>query len=438
MMMPGNSELGRRTYPLKSRNVADLMPASSVWQGADFDEQLAKTTGVRRPWLYTADPIPFRLNTDVPGGAAHTAIFGATGQGMKSTLANALCNGFLGYPKSHIISISVGKSELGSVILNGGADYVVGDRDSLAFQPLARVDDPDEALKQFEWLQLCLQSQGVPVTPERREKLGAAVRLRGADHVKRRTMTALVAHLKSLDEVAADALRVYTRAGAYGHIFDGDSTDALQWKRWTMFDLDRLRGMRPEVVAPAVSHLLHLVSSRYGLGPTLLVCDEFPAWMHIEQLESAVAGVIDTQRKNDVRALMIAQTPQQLAKYPRLMASIKSGCATRIFGRDSNAKTMGEPYGEFDVTPVELATISTLPEGSYFLKNQRGTRQFDLKLGDIGLALVNPDNRTLLAELRGQCSTADETLAAFLEHKKLAAKARGLNVWAGKRTKKVA
>lgn len=435
MSLPGNRKLGRRTVPMSTRNLVDMMPGTTVWQGNDCDAQLARTTGVKRPWMYTADPVPFRVNTDVPGGAAHTLVFGATGQAAKSTLANHLAFQFLAWPKAQIISLSVGRSELGPVLLNRGAAYRIGAKDSIAFQPLAFIDEQIEMIAAVEWLQMCLEESRLEVTPARSAALQKSLQLLAGEPQARRTVTALVADLKSRAPELAQALKPYTRDGYYGHIFDGNDGAALERKQWTMFDLSQLLEMQlTAAVVPAIAHLLHRVNRWFDGRPTLLVLDEFPQWLHYVALERFVIRVLDTRRKDNVRALMIAQTPGQLLQFPRLLASVKSGCATNIYGPDAKALTMASAYAEFGVTPRELEQVQDMPIGSYMLKNQVGTREFALRPGPIARALAGTDDLEHIAELHRTSQDADEMLSRLLVWKStptldLAERARKLLKW---------
>lgn len=427
MSLPGNREVGRRTFPISTRNLADLLPTSSVWQGTEFDASLAKATGVKRPWMYTADPIPYRLNTDVPGGAAHSLLLGATGQAGKSTLANHLGLQFLGWPKTQVISLSIGRSEIGPCLLSGGAVYTFAGSGSLALQPMAYVDEPDEALAASEWLQLCLDEVGEKATPEDVDALGHVLQLMASPAVdrKRRTMTTLVDMLTTRSPRLALALKIYTRAGHYGHIFDGDDAGSLERRRWTMIDLAALLKMRPAVIVPAVAYLLHRIT-RWFDRPTLVQLEEFPDWMHHAPLEKFAIRLLDTERHRQVRALMIAQTPGQLAQHTRLMASVKSGCATKIYGPDAEARTQAASYADLGVTPTELEHIANLPLGSFLLKNTYGARPFATRVGPIAMALTSTDDRALFAELGQRCSNPDEMLSEYLKIKGLEEKARRL------------
>jgi type IV secretory pathway VirB4 component len=431
MSLPGNMELGLRCFPVTSRNLADLMPTTSVWQGTNFDRQLAKSTGVQRPWMYTADPVPFRIGTDVPGGAAHTLLLGATGS-AKSTFANHLAMQFLGWPDAQIISFSVGRSELGPVLLNGGAVYSPGSRASLQWQPLAHVDEPMARVQALEWLQVCLRARDEPVTSERTEALGDALQRLATDDIHRRTMTALVAYLQTRAPGLALALKEFTHAGSYGHIFDGDDVAALQRTRWTMFDLSTLLNLSRTAVIPALHHLVHSVARWFDGRPTLLQCDECQEWLHHEPLEKFASNTLDAQRKNNVRALMIAPTPGKFSNFPNLLKSIKSGCVTKIYGADAQARSQAADYEAFGVNPVEVELISKIPLGSFLLKNSHGSRQFATRMGPIALALTGMSSReelAMLADLRARCSSGDEMLIELLKHTKLTKRAMELKAW---------
>ena len=434
MSLPGNRDLGRRAYPINTRSVVDMWPVTTLWHGQPHDAQLAATTGVRRPWMYTADPVPFSVNTDVPGGAAHCVVFGQTGKAGKSTIANHLGLQFLGWPGAKVVSISVGRSELGPCLLSGGAVYRVGDPKSpLRFQPLASIDTPDGALEASEWLQLCLREQGLTPTPDDAEKLGDAIRLHASDVPARRTMTEMVRDLSSRAPHLAQALKPYTDAGDYGFIFDGNDGAALQQKRWTMFDIQALLKRSTKAIVPAVAHMLNLIDGWIDGTPMLFLGDECPDWLPHAPLQRYVIRLLDTQRKNNVRALLIAQTPAQLLEMPRLMTSIQSGCATTIFAPEGKAMQFRDAYAKFGVNEVECESISKAPLGDYMLKNEYGTRTFSLKADAIALALTSlnkPNELALLERLHTECEgDADRMLHALLRERGLAEAAGKLTGW---------
>jgi type IV secretion system protein VirB4 len=436
--LPGYRKLGRRTYPVSSRNLADLLPTSSIYRGTPYDAQLAKETGVKRAWLYTADPLTYRLCTDDTGGAAHAVLFGKTGEAAKSTLLNHLGLQFFGWPEAQIISISVGRSELGPCLMCNGAVYSPGDPSALAMQPLAFVHELDERLQAEEWLHGCIEAVGELVTTDRRLALSKAVDLLAAEPISRRTMTELHNVLQTGCPELAEILQPYTHRGVYGHIFDGNSAHALQWQPWTMIDVSRLVSMRAAAAGPAMSHLLWRVFRRFDGRPTLVPLDELPDWGALPGAEKAVARIIDTQRKMNVRALMVAQTPGQLRAMPDLLKSLKSSVGSRIYGPDSQALSQRDEFTEMAVSEPQLLRIQQLDRGEYMHVRKRGARVFALNAGDIALALTTMSSKkelALLADMQTRGLTGDEIMREVLRFKgkalnaDLEAHARRLGVW---------
>lgn len=427
--LPGHLHHGCRKFAVTTRTLADLMPSTTAtWTGNRFDRHLAARTGFKRPWMHCAGAPPFDLTADVTGGAAHAIVFGATGQAGKSTFANNLYLQFQGHPGTRVISLSVGRSELGPCLMSGGSVYVIGEE--TPFQPLAFVDQPNESLAALEWLEACLEANNEPVTPARKTALSDVLRLLAGDVQKRRTMTCLCERLKTRAPDLEQIFSQYTHAGRkYGHIFDGDDANALRRSRWTMFDISRLctPNARPALVVPAIAHLLHRIEGWIDGTPTLLAMDEFRQWLHHEQLERFTSRLLDTGRKHHLQALLIAQSPDQLVGHPRLLASVLSACAVRLFGPDANATNMPADFARFGVTPEMLTRISKLDLGEFMYHCEGvGTRVFGYRPGKIAKAVTDTTDVALFAQMQAECSDGDELLAAVLEHAGLTAEAKEL------------
>lgn len=433
MSLPGNRTTGRRTFPVNNRNFVDFLATSQCYRGPKADVRLAKKTGVERPWLETVDPQgSYRVTTDDVGGAAHAIAFGSTGSG-KSSLINLLGLRFFGWPNAQVISFSIGKSELGPCLMTGGAVYAPGERGSVALQPLAFADDPDEALEAIEWVQACVVAQGKELNEHRRSAITDAVRAVAAEPVSRRTMTALNDYLASrLPELAA-VLEPYTHRGAYGHIFDGNDAHRFAWAPWTMIDLSTLVNLSDEVAGPAMAHILTRVRKRFDGRPTLVVMDECPDWLHKPGLEPFAIRLIDTARKQDVRVLFAASTPGQLIqRLPNLLASMKSGVKSVFYGLDPKAETQADAYAAFGVTPTVLGRIGSINKIGTFIHQRSNTvREFSTHMQPIELAVAaasDADEAALFAQLREHCSDGDQVLRAWLKLKGLLGAAQELGV----------
>jgi type IV secretory pathway VirB4 component len=442
--LPGHLEPGAREVPMTTRHLADLAPSTRKWPGANFDKAMEKKTGVKRAWMYTADPRPFRLTTDVDGGAANVAVFGAVGSG-KSTLVNHLCLQFFAWQEAQVISLSVGRSELGPCLLSGGAVYAIGAQKSpLSFQPFAHIDRPEEMRFATEWLEQRIVGAGVTVTHEHRSEMQKSLALLASEKPKQRTISELRKILKTAAPDMYGALQPYSLEGMYGHIFDGNDAGSVAWRRWTMFDISRIldKTVPAWVVESALSLLLHLVQSRFTGQPTVLLCDEYPQYLRHESLRLAISSTLDTQRKNNVRMILAAQNPQQLADHTNLVASVQSACQTRIYGLDVAAKNKvtANAYREWGVTDSKLDAISRLRQGHFLFESPKGTREFNYRPGPIALTLAGmnePDELKLISSLNEQHKgNPDLILQDLMRARGLELKAKELERW--QKTKHVA
>jgi len=434
MSLPGNRLMTRRTHVTNTRNLADVLPTSSLYRGSPHDLQLAKTTGVRRAWLYAPG---YRLNTDSKGGAAHTIVFGRTGEAGKSTLLNHMGLQFFGWPRAQVISLSVGRSEYGPCLMSGGAVYAPGSRDEAALQPLAYVDKPDEAVEAVQWLEECVVALGETVTTEVRAAIADVVKMLAGEPPERRTMTSVINLLGSRLPSLAEVLKPFSHYGMYGHIFDGNNAAALDWKPWTMIELAPLLGLDRKVSGPALSHLCRRIFKRFDGRPTAVFADEVPDWVGLPGVEQQLIRIGDTQRKNNVRLVLVAQTPGQMLKFPGLLASVKSGVASRIYGPEPNALSQADAFAEFSVTPTQLERISKLQLGQYMHSTGKNARVFDLHAGPAALALTtmsSPGELAFLAELRASGCDGDEITREVLRRKGLERRAKELGVWANRTT----
>jgi type IV secretion system protein VirB4 len=327
--------------------------------------------------------------------------------------------------------------------MSGGTVYAPGSRDEAAMQPLAYVDKPDEAVEAVQWLEECVVALGESVTTEVRSALADVVKMLAAEPAERRTMTSVVNLLGSRLPTLAEVLKPFSHYGMYGHVFDGNNAAALDWRPWTMIELAPLLGLNRSVSGPALSHLCRRIFRRFDGRPTAVFADEVPDWVNLPGVEQQLIRITDTQRKNHVRLVLVAQTPGQILKSPDLLKSIKSGVVSRIYGPEPQANTMADSFAEFGVTRTQLDRISKLQLGQYMHASAKGTRVFDLQAGPLALALTtmsSPEDLAFLADLRAKGCDGDEMVREVLKRSDATARkgqrlaqheqrARELSVW---------
>ena len=142
-MMSGNVYSNIRRPLISTKNMSNIIPLSSAWQGMSFNDFTLETCGSAVPLLTcsTSYGTPFFLNLNVRD-VGHTFIFGPTGAG-KSTLLALLMAQATKYPDANIVCIDKQLSSRAFMTAAGGV-YVEPGKDEVAFQPLSELLNPDE------------------------------------------------------------------------------------------------------------------------------------------------------------------------------------------------------------------------------------------------------------------------------------------------------
>ncbi|MES2056905.1 MAG: conjugal transfer protein TrbE, partial [Pseudomonadota bacterium] len=243
--LPGHLYANVRHPLVHTLNLAHLMPLSSVWAGPISNPHLdgppllhARTTG----------STPFRLSTHV-GDVGHMLVVGPTGAG-KSVLLALIALQFRRYPRSQVYIFDKGFSARAAVLAMGGAHHALGlgadAGETLAFQPLRRIDDPTERSWAAEWIAALLAHEKVVVTPEVKDAVWSALNSLASAPAEERTLTGLALLLQS--NALRVALGAYTLDGPYGRLLDAAEQN-LAFADVQCFETEALMG-QAGVVAP--------------------------------------------------------------------------------------------------------------------------------------------------------------------------------------------
>ena len=141
--LPGHGHPNLRRALIPSRSVVCTLPLTSVWPGlAENPSPYFPAHSPPLLWARTDGSTPFRVNLHV-SDVGHTLVVGATGAG-KSVLLTTAAAQWLRYPGAQVFYFDVGGSAWPLAQAAGARHYelAAGRPDALAFQPLARVDDP--------------------------------------------------------------------------------------------------------------------------------------------------------------------------------------------------------------------------------------------------------------------------------------------------------
>ena len=405
--LPGQVYANVRQPLVHTLNLAHLMPLSSVWAGPARNTHLDGP-----PLLYaeTSGSTPFRLSTHV-GDVGHMMIVGPTGAG-KSVLLALIALQFRRYSGSQIYIFDMGQSARAVTLACGGAHHGLGlggdAGETIAFQPLAAIDQPEERAWTAEWIAALLAHEKVTVDPAVKEAVWSALGSLATAPVEERTLTGLGLLLQST--ALRSALAPYTLEGPFGRLLDA-AEDDLRMADVQCFETEALMGTG-SVVGPVLTYLFHRLEERFTGRPTLLILDE--AWKFLDHplFAARIREWLKTLRKKNVAVVFASQSLADIAESSIAPAIIES-CPQRILLPNAAAiepqgRAAYERFG-LNARQIELIAQAT-PKRHYYLQSPRGNRLFELGLGPIALALCgssDPASQAMIDRLIAEGSTAD-------------------------------
>jgi type IV secretion system protein VirB4 len=301
----------------------------------------------------------------------------------------------------------------------GGTHLDLGAEDSLAFQPLARIDNAGERAFALDWILGVLAKEGVATNPESKEAAWTALGSLASAPVHERTLTGLSVLLQSTR--LRQALEPYTLEGPYGRLLDADD-DHLALTDVQCFEMEDLMHT-PAIVAPVLTYLFHRLETKFNGRPTLLVLDE--AWVFLDDplFAGRIREWLKTLRKKNVSVVFATQSLADITTSSIAPALIES-CPTRIFLANERAREpqQHETYTRFGLNERQIDIIgSASPKRDYYLQSPRGSRLFELALGPVALALCgagSAEDQRLIGEVIRKTGLA-QFARVFLQEKDL-------------------
>jgi type IV secretion system protein VirB4 len=372
------------------------MPLSSVWAGPASNRHLDGP-----PLLHaeTSGSTPFRLSNHV-GDVGHMMIVGPTGAG-KSVLLALIALQFRRYPASPLYLFDMGRSARAATLAMGGAHHGLGlggvAGDTIAFQPLAGIDDAGERAWAAEWIAALLAHEKVVVTPEVKEAVWSALTSLASAPIEERTLTGLSLLLQSM--ALRSALAPYTLEGPFGRLLDA-AEDDLRMADVQCFETEALMGAG-SAVAPVLTYLFHRLEARFTGRPTLLILDE--AWKFLDHplFAARIREWLKTLRKKNVAVIFASQSLADIADSGIAPAIIES-CPQRVLLPNAAAiEPQGRAaYQRFGLNDRQIELVSrATPKRQYYLQSAAGNRLFELGLGPIALALCGASDPATQARI---------------------------------------
>lgn len=379
--IPGHAYANVRQPLISTLNLAHLMPVSAVWAGP---ERNAHLSGPPLIVTRTDGATPFRLVTHL-GDVGHTLVVGPTGMG-KSVLLATLALQFRRYAGSRLFAFDMGRSMRATILGLGGEHYDLGTDGSIAFQPLARIDQEGSRAWAGEWIEGRLIHEGIAVGPAEKEAVWSALASLASAPLAERTMTGLSVLLQS--NALRQALAPYVLGGAHGKLLDADH-DRLGSTDVQGFEMEELMHSKAAVLA-VLHYLFQRLEERFDGAPTLLILDE--AWLFLDDavFASRIRQWLKTLRKKNVSVIFSTQSLADVRDSSIAPAIIES-CPSRIFlpnpqATEPQIRTIYEGFG-LNARQIAIVAQAT-PKRDYYYQSRLGNRVFDLDLGPVALAFA--------------------------------------------------
>lgn len=399
--LPGHGYPNIRRALISSANVADLLPTTSIWPGlATNPSQYFPRNSPALLWAATDGNTPFRLNLH-ESDVGHTLLVGRTGAG-KSVLVQSVAAQWMRYPGAQLFYFDYKYSAWLLAKACGWRHYDIGagGGGGLGFQPLARVDEPEERAWAAEWLEVLFDLHGVTLTPAQRQKVDAALALLAEMPREHRTLTDLRVQLQ--DPELQEIVRYYTIEGNLGYLLDAKA-DCLDESPVQVFEMKHLLDMGDRVLVPTLLYLFRRVEQRLRRGvPTLIPIEELWAPLLKTLFASRIERWLLTLRSYNAAVMLVAHSLGQLSQLPNRQILIES-CPTKFFLPNADAKSAEARrlYIEFGLGEREIEIVAeSIPKQHYYFKSPRGSRRFELGLGPVALALLSTPEGTTIDQIR--------------------------------------
>lgn len=221
----------------------------------------------------------------------------------------------------------------------GGKFYDLGSEDcTLAFQPLAHVDNEMERQWASEWLCDFLENENMKINPDIKKMIRDALTSVADLPEPYRTISTFIDGLQDADlKVAFSPLALTDQSnnpGEFGKMFDANE-DSLQLSSWQTFEMEKLMNTK-SIVGPCLMYIFHRIEQSLNGDPTIIILDECWVFFDNPLFAQKIREWLKVLRKANASVIFATQSPEDVADSD-IFSTILSACQSRIFLPDVSA-----------------------------------------------------------------------------------------------------
>lgn len=398
--LPGNTYANIRRPVIKTDNLADLLPLSTVYVGEPYNPCPFYPQGSRPLAVFTTDnTTPFWFNIH-NGDLGHTMILGPTGTG-KSTLLGIIAAQFRAYKDAQIFAFDKGNSMFPLCIASGGSHYEIGVGEDLCFCPLQNVDESaTEMAFCEEWVSMLLELQKYEISPSAKNEIHEAMTKLASQPQNMRSITNFMYLVQ--DKKIKEGLMPYTEKGTYNNLIDA-TDDTLGISPFIVFEMEEIMNMGDKILIPILTYIFHRIEKALKGHPSLLILDE--AWVMLGHpvFRAKIREWLKVLRKANCAVVLATQSLSD-AKNSGIMDVLVESCPTKILLANQNAtqEEQYKLYKEIGLNDKEIGIISKVaqPKKDYYLINSYGRRLVQLALGKKTLSFIGASDKESIKRIK--------------------------------------
>ena len=401
--LPGHFHTNPRRALMCSDNFAHFLPLHATWAGDPIHTELGQAPHLQ---TITSGSTPFNFNSN-DGDVGHMKILGMTGGG-KSFLMSGLGVNFLKYIEGRVIYIDHGRSSRCAALAVGGSFVEVDlSGKQVAFQPLARLDEPEELAFAYRWLRMLFDVQNLQLTTQQDHHLRQALHALSHSPVKMRTLSNLQVQLQDHQMKMTLAPYCHGPQAMYAQLWDGDQ-ERLDDSVWLSLEIGKLMEMEPAQIHLTLMYLIHRLNERFDGRPYMFFIDEAWACLNQPMLAREIEKWLRLLRKKRVYVVLATQNLQD-AFASDISPTLMSNCPTTIFLPSSKAKIpfFAEIYKGLGLNSAQIEILANAaPQKHYYYHNDnKGSRLFELAPSDLEISIYGasrPQDHRIIDAVEGK------------------------------------